>query len=315
MGGTIMGGKWEALVSKNQRILDKRIEEYCKEHPCHLLLLFIPSIALGAITSYLLIQLLFDISFGLVMFIFLAIVFIPPILYYAYWSSKVEKYKNEVKNQLNSQQESNKKYVSETLDKKKEAGFILTEHVADVSDDWDILIDDHKKEFVVILSKSRTILEYAFDSLVDYELYEDGRSIIKSTAENTAFADTLLYGKAGAAAAATAPKEVHEYCSDVHITLVINDMKRPQIIIPLISMETLKTSVEYRFAIETAKKITAMCAVIKANQTSKETKEEKDEKTDSADQYEEISKIFELKEKGIITEEEFNMKKKQLLGL
>ena len=310
-----MGGKWEALVSKNQRILDKRVEEYCKEHPCHLLLLFIPSIALGTITSYLLIQLLFDISFGLVMFIFLAIVFIPPILYYAYWSSKVEKYKNEVKNQLNSQQESNKKYVSETLDKKKEAGFILTEHVADVSDDWDILIDDHKKEFVVILSKSRTILEYAFDSLVDYELYEDGRSIIKSAAENTAFADTLLYGKAGAAAAATAPKEVHEYCSDVHITLVINDMKRPQIIIPLISMETLKTSVEYRFAIETAKKITAMCAVIKANQTSKETKEEKAEKTDSADQYEEISKIFELKEKGIITEDEFNIKKKQLLGL
>ena len=310
-----MGGKWEALVSKNQRILDKRVEEYCKEHPCHLLLLFIPSIALGAITSYLLIQLLFDISFGLVMFIFLAIVFIPPILYYAYWSSKVEKYKNEVKNQLNSQQESNKKYVSETLDKKKEAGFILTEHVADVSDDWDILIDDHKKEFVVILSKSRTILEYAFDSLVDYELYEDGRSIIKSSAENTAFADTLLYGKAGAAAAATAPKEVHEYCSDVHITLVINDMKRPQIIIPLISMETLKTSVEYKYAIETAKKITAMCAVIKANQTPKETKEEKVKSIDSADQYGEISKIFELREKGIITEEEFNMKKKQLLGL
>lgn len=310
-----MGGKWEALVSKNQRILDKRVEEYCKEHPCHLLLLFIPSIALGTITSYLLIHLLFDISFGLVMLIFLAIVFILPIVYYANWSSKLEKYKNEMRNKLNSQQESNKKYISETLEKKKTAGFILTEHVADVSDDWDILIDDHKKEFVVILSKSRTILEYAFDSLVDYELYEDGRSIIKSTAENTAFADTLLYGKAGAAAAATAPKEVHEYCSDVHITLVINDMKRPQIIIPLISMETLKTSVEYRFAIETAKKITAMCAVIKANQTSKETKEEKTEKTDSADQYEEISKIFELKEKGIITEEEFNTKKKQLLGL
>ena len=79
-----MGGKWEALVSKNQRILDKRVEEYCKEHPCHLLLLFIPSIALGAITSYLLIHLLFDFSFGLVMLIFLAIVFIPPILYYVH---------------------------------------------------------------------------------------------------------------------------------------------------------------------------------------------------------------------------------------
>ena len=310
-----MGGKWEALVSKNQRIFDKRVEGYCKEHPCHLLLLLIPSVALGTITSYLLIDLLFDISLGLVMLIFLAIVFIPPILYYAYWSSKLEHYKNEVRNEINAQQESNKKYISETLEKKKAAGFILTEHVADVSDDWDILIDDHKKEFVVILSKSRTILEYAFDSLVDYELYEDGRSIIKSSAENTAFADTLLYGKAGAAAAATAPKEVHEYCSDVHITLVINDMKRPQIIIPLISMETLKTSVEYKYAIETAKKITAMCAVIKANQTPKETKEEKVKSIDSADQYGEISKIFELKEKGIITEEEFNMKKKQLLGL
>ena len=58
-----------------------------------------------------------------------------------------------------------------------------------------------------------------------------------------------------------------------------------------------------------------MCAVIKANHTSKEVKEEKVKNTDSADQYGEISKIFELKEKGIITEEEFNMKKKQLLGL
>ena len=62
-------------------------------------------------------------------------------------------------------------------------------------------------------------------------------------------------------------------------------------------------------------KITAMCAVIKANQTSKEIKEEKAKNTDSVDQYGEISKIFELKEKGIITEEEFNTKKKQLLGL
>ena len=310
-----MGGKWEALVSKNQRIFDKRVEEYRKEHPCHLLLLLILSTVLAYFIMRLIVDLFLYISFGGYMFIFFAIVFIPPILYYVHWSSNLEKYKNEVRNQLNSQQESNKKYISDTLEKKKTAGFILTEHVADVSDDWDILIDDHKKEFVVILSKSRTILEYAFDSLVDYELYEDGRSIIKSTAENTAFADTLLYGKAGAAAAATAPKEVHEYCSDVHITLVINDMKRPQIIIPLISMETLKTSVEYRYAIETAKKITAMCAVIKANQTSKETKEEKVKSTDSVDQYGEISKIFELKEKGIITEEEFNMKKKQLLGL
>ena len=79
--------------------------------------------------------------------------------------------------------------------------------------------------------------------------------------------------------------------------------------------KTLKTSGEYKYAIETAKKITAMCAVIKAKQTSKEVKEEKVKNTDSADQYGEISKIFELKEKGIITEEEFNMKKKQLLGL
>ena len=63
------------------------------------------------------------------------------------------------------------------------------------------------------------------------------------------------------------------------------------------------------------KKITAMCAVIKANQTPKETKEEKVKSIDSADQYGEISIIIELKEKGIITEEEFNMKKKQLLGL
>ena len=46
-----------------------------------------------------------------------------------------------------------------------------------------------------------------------------------------------------------------------------------------------------------------------------EAKEEKVKNADSADQYGEISKIFELKEKGIITEEEFNMKKKQLLGL
>ena len=71
-----MGGKWEAQVSKNQRILDKRVEEYCKEHSYHFWLLFISSFVVGVAVAYLLIHLLFDISFGLVMFIFLAVLFI-----------------------------------------------------------------------------------------------------------------------------------------------------------------------------------------------------------------------------------------------
>ena len=52
-----------------------------------------------------------------------------------------------------------------------------------------------------------------------------------------------------------------------------------------------------------------------SNESSKEKKIVKENTESNTDNYEELEKLYELKEKGIITDEEFEKKKKEILGL
>ena len=109
-------------------------------------------------------------------------------------------------------------------------------------------------------------------------------------------------------------------CSDLHIEISVNDLDCPLIKLPFIAEPMKAGSPLYEIRSELARKILALLSYIKANaeQHKPETSEQPEQKqieNPQPDICEEIEKLHNLKEKGILTEEEFSQKKKSLLGI
>ena len=110
-------------------------------------------------------------------------------------------------------------------------------------------------------------------------------------------------------------------CSDLHIEITVNNINDPIVKLPCISGEEIcVNSPTYTERLDFAKRIMAILAYIKANaeQPKPEVSEQPEQKAieqPKTDIYEEIEKLHGLKEKGILTEEEFTQKKKSLLGI
>ena len=153
---------------------------------------------------------------------------------------------------------------------------------------------------------------YTGKDLKDYEIKVDNEIVVTSKTKTKkgagkAIAGGLLFGEAGAIAGAVAgnskstttesQKEIHHYT----LVLKVNDMMKPSFVIELPSLEV-------------AEEVTATLMLL-CNQTEEEAVVEtpKEPKPVVTDKYEELKKLKELLDAGIITQEEFDAKKKELL--
>lgn len=250
-------------------------------------------------------------SFGLVILISIIIFLGIPIAFSVFKSYQSNRIKQEYLNGLKRNRDKNDAYISEIIQKRTAQGFCETKRFKDVFSKYAICIDSNNQTFILIFPDQMRVLNYKFSDLIDFEIYNNGKSFIVGDV-NSAFTDGLLYGKAGVAAAIAAPQEIQDTCSDLHILIRVNDVKNPQVKILLITDEVPKNSEEYRFSISTAKEIIAILSYVKENGKIK------DEKQNSSpisweSRYEELEKLFELKEKKIITDEEYNEMKKRIL--
>ena len=148
--------------------------------------------------------------------------------------------------------------------------------------------------------------------ITDYEIRVDNEVVATSTTVTRAglgraAAGGLLFGKTGAivgAAAAnstsrttTRSREIHHYT----LCLRVNDILKPSYIIRISTLEKVE---------EVLGTLIVLC-----DQNKEETKDEKSvqNKIKEKDKFEEIKKYKELLDAGIITQEEFDKKKKELL--
>lgn len=158
----------------------------------------------------------------------------------------------------------------------------------------------------------------SFDDLVDFELLNDGSKI----GDGNSFLGTaiggLTFGGVGAIiGAGMRDKTTRDVCENLSIRVHFNDLNAPEEIINLISSESgvgsaKKGSSAYKKAFERAQMCISILTVI--------LKQNKDKRknvaiTPTLNPIDEIKKIKELYDQGIITEEEFTAKKKQLLGI
>lgn len=148
---------------------------------------------------------------------------------------------------------------------------------------------------------------FKYSDIVSFDLLEDGENISKGGL-GRAVAGGLLFGGVGAiVGGVTGSKKTKNVCNSLQIKVTLRNSYQQTVYIPFIQMSTKTSSFEYKTAYknaqETLSALQLACENISATPQSN---------TSNTDDIREYKKLL---DEGIITQEEFNAKKKQLLGL
>ena len=197
-------------------------------------------------------------------------------------------------------------------------GFKVSKYVT--NDDYphvfSIFIDLKNKKWSYYDYSKKISKIYKFADLLDYEIVENGQSIIQGKAASTIIGG-VLGGGLGALAGASGSRRIDNVCNKLEIKLIVNDVTMPSIQLVLLDKETDKNSVKYQACYDKAIQFEAVLKIIMANAQEKavpaQPNNEKQEKTTSTKM--QLQELKEMLDDGLITQEEFEQKKKQILGL
>lgn len=151
---------------------------------------------------------------------------------------------------------------------------------------------------------------FSFSDLVDFELFEDGVSITKGGL-GTAVAGGILFGGVGAIVGGGLGKKQKDVVNKMSIIINLRDEWIPRIEIVLIKSETKRNGLVYKSSKSLAQQIISLLTIISDGQN--DTSDIPSSANSSA--ADELLKFKQLLDMGVISQEEFDAKKKQLLQL
>lgn len=206
--------------------------------------------------------------------------------------------------------------MTEVFVKAGHDGFIPSTVVSDPNNRYCISVDNESKRFLVKNTLSANYHIYQFSELVDFELSQDGTSILSGN-EIDALMGGILFGTTGAVIGASKRREVQEYCSSLYVALTVNNIGGFWVKIPLITSATLKSSREYSYAIERAKEMIALLRLIKNNSENSKAVLPVGHTVPpiSSETVEIIKEYKELMDLGLITREEYEQMRKELSNI
>lgn len=149
---------------------------------------------------------------------------------------------------------------------------------------------------------------YNYEDILSFELLEDGEMITSG-----GLGSAVLGGTGAIVGAVIGKKKSKPVCISLSLKITINDQQNPVEYIEFISSPAKKNGFGYKFAFENAQKCLSMLEIICNDVKSKAN--EPDPKVMTLSAADEILKFKNLLDAGIITQDEFELKKKQLLGL
>ena len=125
-----------------------------------------------------------------------------------------------------------------------------------------LLVDEVNKKFAITTKKNARIFD--FSDLLDFELNEDGNSITKGKGLATAVGG-VTFGVVGALVGSSGKRKSESTCNSMIIRIMVNNLREPQIVIPLIkNMEVKKNSMTYTINRELAKEVVATLVYIQS---------------------------------------------------
>lgn len=154
---------------------------------------------------------------------------------------------------------------------------------------------------------------FRYENLLNFELYEDGNTVMKSKGTiGRSIVGGMLYGGTGAIIGGMTSKKVsHDTCTSLGIRLTLKDALCSSLCIDFIFGNTRKDTTNYINARDTAYKIMSALEIIADYNAEQNQQFSQIGFISAAD---EILKFKQLLDMGVITSDEFEIKKKQLLG-
>lgn len=214
------------------------------------------------------------------------------------------------------QRKTNMAAVEETEDILRKRGFSIDKTVGTRT--AKLFVDNANKKWAV---KEEGVLSdvkiYDYKDLIDFELLEDGESKVKG-GFGKALIGGALGGTKGAIIGSAASRKITETVSLLEIVIRTNDFGKPQYNIPFIKGFSLPKDANYRRLYDMAQEVIGILNYISSNGETQpknndpETVVKQETVQSNAD---ELKKYKDLLDSGVITQEEFDQKKKQLLGL
>ena len=172
--------------------------------------------------------------------------------------------------------------------------------------------DDNTQTFIITKSKKNQDL-YHYNQVVGFELLEDGETITKGGLGRAVVGGVLLGGVGAIVGGVTGGKRSKGICKSLQIKITFRNSPKQTEYLAFISAETKTNSFIYKTAYKSAQD--ALSALQLAVDKIDNTPVEAPVIQQVASGADEILKYKGLLDAGIITEEEFNAKKAQILGL
>lgn len=155
---------------------------------------------------------------------------------------------------------------------------------------------------------------FPFSTLIDFELVEDGVSITKGGL-GSAVAGGVLFGGVGAIVDGGLGKKQKDVVHKMSIILNLRDEWIPRMEIALIKAETKKGGVVYKLNKDLAQQMLSLLTTITDIEESEDHNINQPTPSTEKSAADELLKFKQLLDMGAITQDEFDAKKKQLLGL
>ena len=180
-----------------------------------------------------------------------------------------------------------------------------------------LYLDENRKKICIptglIKKKFDSTRVFNYSDILNYELLEDGNSVSKGGV-GRALVGGALFGDVGAIVGGSTGRKQKQTCTRLQIKLTLNNIDRPTEYINFIIAEIRKDNLIYKNAYSSAQKVLSAFDII-CNPNSKEENRNTETTKNNKSVPEQIKEYKELLDSGAITEEEYEAKKKQIMGL
>ena len=228
--------------------------------------------------------------------IIIGVIILAIIMIVAIQSAKKEA---ENKNSLQGQLKQDKFKVDKTYD------------IISLGINKQVLFDLDSKKIAILDAVAKTVNYVKFSSIIDCEIIEDNTTIMKGGI-GRAIVGGVLAGGVGAIVG-TGTRGSSDVVKNLAIRIITNDISNSLVMITLINSDTKRDSAFYKNCMASAQGIySTIASILNSSKIDKGTIPDSIEAKSVSNQIRELAK---LKEEGLITEEEFNKKKKALLNI
>jgi len=179
-------------------------------------------------------------------------------------------------------------------------------------------IDTNKKLLGTYSYYENTSKIIKFNEVLDFEIFENGNSVVSSKT-GSAVVGGLLFGGLGAVAGASGSRTISENCSNLKLKIYTNNIQYSVIMLDFLEKGISKSSALYEQLTEVINEMISLLKIAREHNRQEERKEDKKVIIENVEDIKQnsnlnsIKELAELKEKGIITESEFEESKKKIL--